>query len=66
MNSLMEIHIFVNDCFSLIAGVRFKRGVDTYVWHFYNLLWNFDTSLLLFLKGHVDVPVNYNAFERSW
>ena len=30
------------------------RGIDIYDWHVYV----FDPNLLLFLKGHVDKPVN--------
>ena len=55
----------MNYCFSLTARGRFKRGVDTYVWHLSVLLGHFDTRFFSVLKGHVDKSVNSNAFERS-
>ena len=46
---------FVNTSFSLTERVCNKCGVDTFDWHVYILLGNFDTK---FKKGHVDKPVN--------
>ena len=50
--------IFVNNCFSLATCVKDRDDIDTYDWHVYVLFGSFDTSLLLFLKGHVDKPAN--------
>ena len=48
----------MNACFSLAAGVHNRGCTDTYDWHVYVVSVSFDTSLLLFLKGYVDKPVN--------
>ena len=59
VNSPIRITTFVNACFSLTASVQRMSVVDTYDWHVYIMLGNFDTNLLLFLKGYVDNPFQF-------
>ena len=47
--------------FSFDADVQRRCFVDTCDCHVYVLIGNSDTSLLLFLKGHVDKPVNIDV-----
>ena len=44
--------------FSLTTGVENRDDDDTYNWHVYVLLGSIDTSLLLFVKGHIYKPTN--------
>ena len=43
--------------FELVFDVRHQFTVETCDLHVYGLIGNSATSLLLFLKGHVDKPV---------
>ena len=42
----------------LAAYVQSRCAIDICDCHIYVLIGNFDTSLLLFLKGHVDKPLS--------
>ena len=48
----------MNVCFSLSLGLYNSSAVETYEWHVYVVIGNFDTRLSLFFKDHVDYPVN--------
>ena len=59
VNSPMRIYNILNACFNKTGLFRNRFAVDTYNWQVNALIWNFDTRLLLlFLKCHVDKPVN--------
>ena len=42
----------------MVADVQSMCAVDICVWYVFVLIGNSGTSLLLFLKAHVDKPVN--------
>ena len=51
----------MNGCLSLTVDVQSRLLLTLMASMFMFSLSNFDTSLLLFLKGHVEEPVNSNG-----
>ena len=51
--------------FYLVFDVHRQFTVETCDLHVYGLIGNYVTSLLLFLKGHVDKPVNFDGVLKQ-
>ena len=68
VNSPVGIYNICECLFMLSCGVHKRCGVNSYGWHVDALIGSFDTSLLLFLKCHVDKHVYSDwmvyTFER--